>query len=684
MTFRPLAAGLARGLDCARSTKRSVGDSSPSLAGQPKLPGPRAGWRYHHRMRWVWGMTSAIGVAFVLVACNTILGNDDRVLDVDVAPSPMGATDSPSARRAATTAHGEPLEHGCAASTTPKRRPPVCVRGSSGCPAWREQRVRDRHAAPREPVRRASAPARAPCPQEGATECDGPAAKRSCAASGACLAWGPSANVSRRGRSVSEPHARQRRTSAPECTAAGGPRSRCLHRRTFAKLRRGGPQAASSSARRSRAPSGEGCSGAGVCSCTGYTQGGDMLPGHDHGAWASRHERSVSKTSARRGTSATARSDCQVHRRRARDSEARATRRGDGTAVVPRAESTAPRSRRKCSNNTNCVCAGTSDQLLTTARARASTARRRSKTCGSRHVHVPLSSKARRPPRSPLRVCYSDGMRAAVVVFPGLNADAEMIRTLQLAGAEVTTVWHTERRCRRHGPRRDPRRLQLRRLPALRRHRKVGPIMRAVADARRARRLRPRRLQRLPDPDRGGPPPGRAHAQRASALRVPRHLRQGPGEGPFSRRSARCCACPSRTARAATRPRTERARAAGRRRARRSRVLYTRWRRQRRGQPERLRAEHRAASTAVRRRTSRAHAAPERMSEECLGGTRRPRSSSPPRPPASRRRCPGDLTARATAGRGPGPWTSSTSSSSSAFSSSSTSSDTSPSRSCSG
>ena len=35
-------------------------------------------------------------------------------------------------------------------------------------------------------------------------------------------------------------------------------------------------------------------------------------------------------------------------------------------------------------------------------------------------------------------------MRAAVVVFPGLNADAEMIRTLQLAGAEVTTVWHTE------------------------------------------------------------------------------------------------------------------------------------------------------------------------------------------------------------------------------------------------
>src|SRR5262249_59475325 len=35
-------------------------------------------------------------------------------------------------------------------------------------------------------------------------------------------------------------------------------------------------------------------------------------------------------------------------------------------------------------------------------------------------------------------------MRAAVIVFPGLNADAEMIRTLGLAGATVTTVWHAD------------------------------------------------------------------------------------------------------------------------------------------------------------------------------------------------------------------------------------------------
>src|SRR5215207_3984678 len=35
-------------------------------------------------------------------------------------------------------------------------------------------------------------------------------------------------------------------------------------------------------------------------------------------------------------------------------------------------------------------------------------------------------------------------MQPAVVIFPGLNADAEMIRTLELAGAKVRTVWHTD------------------------------------------------------------------------------------------------------------------------------------------------------------------------------------------------------------------------------------------------
>lgn len=35
-------------------------------------------------------------------------------------------------------------------------------------------------------------------------------------------------------------------------------------------------------------------------------------------------------------------------------------------------------------------------------------------------------------------------MRAAVVLFPGLNADAEMVRTLGLAGTSVEVVWHTD------------------------------------------------------------------------------------------------------------------------------------------------------------------------------------------------------------------------------------------------
>jgi phosphoribosylformylglycinamidine synthase len=74
-------------------------------------------------------------------------------------------------------------------------------------------------------------------------------------------------------------------------------------------------------------------------------------------------------------------------------------------------------------------------------------------------------------------------MRAAVVLFPGLNADAEMIRTLQLAGAAVTTVWHGETAL--------PEGTDLVAIPGGfsygDSHRcgaiaKVGPIMRAVAD----------------------------------------------------------------------------------------------------------------------------------------------------------------------------------------------------------
>lgn len=74
-------------------------------------------------------------------------------------------------------------------------------------------------------------------------------------------------------------------------------------------------------------------------------------------------------------------------------------------------------------------------------------------------------------------------MRAVVVLFPGLNADAEMVRTLTLAGATVTTVWHGETSL--------PAGTDLVAIPggfsygdylrcgALA---KVGPIMRAIAD----------------------------------------------------------------------------------------------------------------------------------------------------------------------------------------------------------
>lgn len=35
-------------------------------------------------------------------------------------------------------------------------------------------------------------------------------------------------------------------------------------------------------------------------------------------------------------------------------------------------------------------------------------------------------------------------MKAAIVIFPGSNRDADVARALRLAGAEVTSVWHTE------------------------------------------------------------------------------------------------------------------------------------------------------------------------------------------------------------------------------------------------
>lgn len=74
-------------------------------------------------------------------------------------------------------------------------------------------------------------------------------------------------------------------------------------------------------------------------------------------------------------------------------------------------------------------------------------------------------------------------MRAAVVLFPGLNADAEMIRTLGLAGASVSTVWYGDTSL--------PSGTDLVAIPGGFSYgdylrcgaiAKVGPIMRAIAD----------------------------------------------------------------------------------------------------------------------------------------------------------------------------------------------------------
>ena len=107
-------------------------------------------------------------------------------------------------------------------------------------------------------------------------------------------------------------------------------------------------------------------------------------------------------------------------------------------------------------------------------------------------------------------------MKAAVVVFPGINRERDMARTLKLvSGREPAMVWHADTALPgRHRSRGDPRRLLLRRLSALRRDRGARADHGRGARARRKRRAGARRLQRLPDPVRGRAAAGRADAQR--------------------------------------------------------------------------------------------------------------------------------------------------------------------------
>ena len=120
-------------------------------------------------------------------------------------------------------------------------------------------------------------------------------------------------------------------------------------------------------------------------------------------------------------------------------------------------------------------------------------------------------------------------MKAAVVVFPGINRERDMARTLKLvSGRDPAMVWHADTcAARRHRPGGDPRRLLLRRLSALRRDRGAGADHGCGARARRQGRAGARRLQRLPDRLRGRAAAGRADAQPEPEVHLPRRVSAG-------------------------------------------------------------------------------------------------------------------------------------------------------------
>ena len=174
----------------------------------------------------------------------------------------------------------------------------------------------------------------------------------------------------------------------------------------------------------------------------------------------------------------------------------------------------------------------------------------------------------------------------AVVVFPGSNDDQDAAWALGALGAEAEARLARRRGASgRHGRGRPPRRVLVRRLPPLRRDR---PLLAGDARRRRVRcrgRAGARDLQRLPDPLRGRPAPGRAPAERVALVRVPRRrgarrargtpvhvpLRGGPAarHSRQARRgvlvrdppsSSRSSSAPGRSSSATTRARTRTAR----------------------------------------------------------------------------------------------------------------------------
>ena len=126
------------------------------------------------------------------------------------------------------------------------------------------------------------------------------------------------------------------------------------------------------------------------------------------------------------------------------------------------------------------------------------------------------------------------GVKAAVVVFPGVNRDRDLARALlDVSGATAGRgLAYGDGTAGGHGPRGAAGRVLLRRLPALRRHRGALPGDGRGAATRRARRSGAGDLQRLPGGLRGGAAARRADAQRRSALRLPDAASPG-GNGPI-------------------------------------------------------------------------------------------------------------------------------------------------------
>ena len=159
--------------------------------------------------------------------------------------------------------------------------------------------------------------------------------------------------------------------------------------------------------------------------------------------------------------------------------------------------------------------------------------KRRSRPCATSSIantvienyEIELACAIHRHPEPNLTRSSSrvNSMKSAVIVFPGINRERDMMRALEaVTGDKPVAVWHADTTLAQGRSRRRAGRLLLWRLSALRRH------CRALADHDGCPRQGgegpqgSRRLQRLPDPHRGRPPARRADAQFRPQIRLPR------------------------------------------------------------------------------------------------------------------------------------------------------------------